>query len=153
MMKWLFFRLAYFSGKEAAGKKKWEQAYTHLQRALKIKPSSPEAAIALAEAEWNCGKKEEACQRLEPLLQSQPDSAETLVLLGQFRVETGNLSQAKDHLQKAANLSPSPEIWHSLGKCYVKSQNMPEAFQAFRVAVKMNPWLAQETLNAVESAI
>jgi Flp pilus assembly protein TadD len=87
--------------------RKWDEAYTSLKRANKLKPNNPEILRCLGWVVFNMGQRPQGVVTLERSLNLDPDNTLTLCDLGVAYVELRNFRKAKALFLRALDLDPS----------------------------------------------
>lgn len=153
-MRWLAFRMAYHTGKESLEKQRWEKAEISLKQSLLQIPFHPDATLALAQALWGLGKKEEARSHLSEFLSRQGNFAPAFVLEGRWLCEEKKVEQASKELEKAVSVDPKNiEAWYELGRIYVQLDLQADAFRAFKKVAYADPFIAPFELSLLEEKL
>lgn len=150
-MRWLSYRLAYFPGKDALDKKKYAEAEEQLTKAAEAFPIHPDAGLALAEARWRLGKKDEARKLIDLILEKDPEYPPAHYLSGIFSGEEGDLQSARASFEKALEGDPkNSEAWYELGKVLARANETGRALHAFRLVAEADPFITAYRLSILK---
>ena len=131
-----------------------EEAMTHLQRALALKPDYAEAHYNLGTAFERLARRQEAAAAYTRALELAPgerrtlqrlaavshDRASALLEEGLGHEDAGRLEEAAQAYTAAAALDPSRSVIHrSLGRVYQKAGRRGEAIGAYQRALQADP--------------
>ena len=131
-----------------------EEAMTHLQRALALKPDYAEAHYNLGTAFERLARRQEAAAAYTRALELAPgerrtlqrlaavshDRASALLEEGLGHEDAGRLEEAAQAYTAAAALDPSRSVIHrSLGRVYQKAGRRDEAIGAYQRALQADP--------------
>jgi tetratricopeptide (TPR) repeat protein len=129
-----------------------EEAFAHLQEAVRIKPDYAEAHNNLALALLERGQPDEALVHARAAVESRPDLPQALVNLGLLLNRAGRPDEAIPHLEKAVRLRPgSAEARYNLGLALAGVGRLPEAMDQYGEALRLDPGSA-EARNALGTA-
>ena len=125
----------------------YKDAIQSFSRALQLDPSSAEAHLGLALAQWGAGKTSEATASFEEGIRRFPrDSphytkyARMLLELGEQTGDRGAESHAVLLLQKAISLNPSqPDAHYELGNLALSKGNVKQAVRELEAAARLDP--------------
>jgi protein O-mannosyl-transferase len=136
-------------GADLMGQGRLPEAIGHLEQALQIRPSFPEALNNLAVARMRQGGRlSEVIAHLEQALQIDPDFTGAHYNLGDALVQAGRLPEAVGHYEQALRLDPDFAGAHSnLGIALARLGRMPEAMEHWGQALRINPDLADARNN------
>jgi SpoVK/Ycf46/Vps4 family AAA+-type ATPase len=84
-----------------------DEARSIYERALRLAPARPEAAVGIARILHLSGKTSEAVVRIEALLGQHPDFAPAHLLLARLHAGEGNLAAARTSYDRALALDPT----------------------------------------------
>jgi Flp pilus assembly protein TadD len=127
-------------------KRKVDEAITHYQKALQIKPDYAEAHYNLGIALGQKGRVDKAITEYQKALQINPGYAAAHNNLGATLAQTGELDEAITHFQKALQIKPANvEAHNNLGNAFVQKGNVTEAIAHFQKALQLEP--AQPTIQ------
>lgn len=88
----------------------------------------------------------EALYNLKTALAVQPDSFKANRMMGDILCHEKDYGGAIEHYRRALEAASTPSLLYSLGVCYDKSGNQPEALKSFLAALKAAPH--DEILNS-----
>ncbi len=95
------------------------------------------------------GYTQEALLYLNEELKRDPANFKAQLAVGQMHLESGNIPDARKHLEIAAQLnSESAELWNNLGGVEMAKPDYPAALRCFERALKINPDLPFAIINA-----
>ncbi len=119
----------------------YDQAVTHLQKAVQLQPQNVRAKFFLAMTNERLGHKAEAVKMYEQILKAQPDNPIVLNNLAFAMAEAGrDLDLALSYAQKAKQRLPNhAEVSDTLGWIYIKKNLSDNAIQIFQDLVKKEP--------------
>jgi tetratricopeptide (TPR) repeat protein len=127
-------------GDELFQKGKLDEAISHFQIALQIKPEFALARYDLANLLLREGRGDEAISDFQQVLQSNPRYADAYVNLGNALHQQGRLDEAIANYQKALQINPNePLADHNLGTALLEEGKADEAFPHFQKALQMEP--------------
>src|SRR6266480_1336811 len=119
-------------GKVYAAEKKYQQAFTTLEGALRYQPDSQEVLIDLAIARFDSEQYEEAIEPLVKALSLNPQSAGAHHMLGKSYFMLGDFSKSAAELEIAHRISPQDyDISYTLGLAYLKQHQIAPTQQIF----------------------
>jgi len=120
--------------------------------ALARSPGNPVLVAVLADALKATGARREALALLAPLAADPHAPTEVLVSYGALCVESGQLPEAIDCLERAiASGLPNPRAWDNLGTAYAMSEQVERAAAAFARAVELDPKLSPALCHLAEA--
>src|SRR5690606_3065870 len=88
----------------------YERAVDELRVQIESEPDRVDLRVALAEALWRAGRRQEAVETSEEILVELPFCLKANLFLGQFYAETGDSDAAWDRLQIAQALDPENRV-------------------------------------------
>jgi tetratricopeptide (TPR) repeat protein len=113
-----------------------EEATSHYQRAIALRPDYAPAYNNLGSALRTNGRPDEAVAVFERALDLRPDYAEAHYNAGNAFVELGKTSEAIDHFKRALQLNPrSADAHNNLGIVFVGQGKLDEAIAEFNAAI------------------
>jgi len=130
------------SGRSLASLGEWGLAKEAFQKAAALQPDYAEAWAFLAEARQQLGGKEAgyAWGDLSKALQLNPDSLAVNLLAALYDQRMGNYDLALSLLKSAVRQEPeNPFVQVELGNVYTHQGDLPNAEQAYRKAVELEP--------------
>jgi tetratricopeptide (TPR) repeat protein len=117
-----------------------DEAISHFQQALQIRPGYAETYYDLGNALLQQGQLEEAITQFQQALQIQPDYAEAHFNLGVALVRKGKVDEAITHFQKALQLKPDDaQARLALGNALLQQGRPDEAMVYFQKALQAGP--------------
>jgi tetratricopeptide (TPR) repeat protein len=132
---------------------KVNEAITHLQKALQIKPGFAEAHNNLGNALLQKGNVDEAIAHCQRALEIKPDFAGAHNNLGNALLQKGNVDEAIVHYQQALEINPDrAEARINLGSALLQKGRVDEAIAQYQQALQINPASA-EAHNNLGSAL
>jgi tetratricopeptide (TPR) repeat protein/glycosyltransferase involved in cell wall biosynthesis len=125
-----------------------EQAIELLKTARKLNPSSIECRMFLGMALADLGRHSEATPHLETTLKKFPHQTEVWKNLAKCKHSTGNLSGAREALEKLAQLETNNPASHEmLGELVAELSGFQQAESYFRRALELDPNMAMAWSN------
>ena len=125
-----------------------DEAITHYQKALQIKPDYTVAYNNLGNALSQKGNVDEAIAHFQKALQIKPDYAEAHNNLGNALLKKGSLDEAIAHYQRALQIKPDDaEAHNNLGSALLKKGEVDEAIVHFQKALQIEPDNAEACYN------
>jgi protein O-GlcNAc transferase len=108
----------------------------------------------LGAAQRSLGEDEAARQSFENALRLNPNQASAWLGMGLLAQKQGHLNEAIRALTRSVELQPTGEGYLDLGKSLQQAGHGPEAFDAYRQALKLSPDLAeaQQAADALSGA-
>jgi tetratricopeptide (TPR) repeat protein len=132
--------LLYARGLNAADMDRVDILEQDLRKILATQPDHVDALNALGYTLADkTDRLDEAKSYIERALAMKPDSPAILDSMGWVEFRLGNLAAAKDFLEKAAALSPDPEIASHLGEVLWQMGNTEQAKAVWNAAVEHDP--------------
>jgi len=129
-------------------KGKVDEAITHYQEALQIKPDYTEARYDLGNALLQRGRVDEAIAQYQEALQLNPDYAESRNCLGLALDQKGRVDEAITQFQKALEINPdNAEALNNLGNALLRKGRVDEAIAHYQKALKINSDYAEAHNN------
>jgi tetratricopeptide (TPR) repeat protein len=125
-----------------------DQAITHYQRALALRPDHAPAHNNLGAALRAKGRLDEAVASYERALAVQPDYADAHYNLANALMEANKPEQAAEHFRVALGAIPdSAGVRNNLGIALANEGRMEEAIAEFRAALQVEPDSAKTHRN------
>jgi tetratricopeptide (TPR) repeat protein len=125
-----------------------DEAITHYQKALQIKPDYAAAHINLGNTLLQKGNVDEAITHYQKALQISPDDAAAHYNLGNALLQKRNVDEAITHYQKALQISPDDAAAHiNLGNALIKKGSVDEAITHYQLALQIKPDYAEVHIN------
>jgi tetratricopeptide (TPR) repeat protein len=120
-------------------KDRFESAIAEIQKARKLDPNSPEAALELGELFCRAGRSKAALEITESLsVTSRLDKARMLLISGWAKRQMGELDTAEKFLLEATKLDPkSARALFELGKIYQAKQQNDKAMETYYKALTL----------------
>ena len=127
---------------------KTNEALSHFQETLRIRPNDPQVYLNIGVISAKNGNTEEAMSYFSRALQYKPDFDKAHLNLGKIFLDGGNLDKAFFHIQEAVRINPeSPETHFTLAKAYARSGNLDSAIIHYSTALKLKPDYAEAHNN------
>jgi tetratricopeptide (TPR) repeat protein len=120
-------------------KKDWQGVEETCARAFSVDRNSALCHLDLGIAELNRGRKREAWDHFDNAYRSNPRMWQALIQQATIASEDGDLPGAARKLESAAALSPTAQVFTSLGALYARMGDQPRAVGAFQTALRINP--------------
>ena len=125
-----------------------QEAISHYEQALRIKPDSAEAYNGLGHVLAGAGKIQEAIGDYEHALRLAPDYAEAHNNLGIMLKNQGRVPEAIAHYEQALRIKPDlAEVHYNLGVALEQAGMGPEAIGQYEQALRINPEFAEAYNN------
>jgi tetratricopeptide (TPR) repeat protein len=125
-----------------------DEAMTHFQNALAIRPQYPGAYNNLGTALMQKRQINEAIADYQKALQLDPDYAEACNNLGSALLRKGQMDEAMASYQKALQIKPSyAEAHNNLGSALMQKGRIDEAMVQYQKALQINPDYAEAQYN------
>jgi tetratricopeptide (TPR) repeat protein len=135
-------------GNEFTRQGRLDEAISHYQTALQVKPDYAEAHYNLAEALLRKGALDEAIVHYQKALQIDPDYGDANNNLGNALMRQGRVDEAIAHYQRALQINPDSAGTHvNFGNALVQSGRVDDAIAQYRQALQINPDFAQAHYN------
>ncbi len=135
-----FSDLHYLAGVSYDGRKKRDQALSHL---LKVRHGSKfhqRAAIHIAFMYQEDDDIDQAITFLEDALAKDPDNMDFMLFLGSFYEESGQLEKAMEMLQRGIGVDPESVKFHfRLGVIYDKTGDKGESIAQMKEVIRLDP--------------
>ena len=117
-----------------------DDAITHYQKALQIKPGYADAHWNFGNALLQQGSVDEAIAHYEQALQIRPGYADAHRNLGNALLQQGNLDEAIAHFQQALQIKPDDAEAHvALGNAFLQKGVVDDAIVHFQQALLIEP--------------
>ena len=143
----------YNLGVGLANKGQFDDAIVAYNKALQIKPDSPEALNKLGAALDGKDQLDEAIAAYNKALQIKPDFHKALNNLGIAFARKGQFDEAIAALNKALQIKPDfPEALNNLGIVFARKGQLDEAIAAYNKALQLRPD-SVEALNSLGNAL
>ncbi len=127
-------------GDALARQGKFEEAFAHYSKALRINPDYALAHNDLGNALAQQGKFEEAFAHYSEALRIHPNYALAHNGLGNALAQQGKLEEAFAHYSKALRINPDYALAHNgLGNVLAQQGKLEEAFAHYSEALRINP--------------
>ena len=111
-----------------------------LEKALSIKPNHSEANYQMGMIKEISGDTTAALECYQKAAKQSPDNLEYVLAEAQLLMETGNISEAEQKLQKQMQLGRnSLELLMTTGNLYLMEDRLPEAISMFTAAYQKAP--------------
>lgn len=85
------------------------------------------------------GKLDEAEELYKEVLEQNPNNAEVLNFVGIINLQKFKLSQAKEFIKKAIDISPEPYFYENLAKVYLEMEDSSRAIELYSELLKKQP--------------
>lgn len=118
---------------------KIKPALLHLEEAVRLAPSLPEAHNNLGSALGALGRHAEAIPQFEAMLRAVPDSPEAHSNLGISLAAMGRADEAITHFRAALRARDTAGIRQNLGITLERQGRTAEAIDEYRAALRMEP--------------
>jgi tetratricopeptide (TPR) repeat protein len=127
-------------GKALANTGKFEEALSHLEKAVQFKPDDPETHFEIANIFAEHGDLEKAISHLYAAVRLSPDHLHAHYNLGVFLTRQGRLDEAFSHYSEAITIKPDYADAHNgIGTVLASLGNFDEALSHFREALRITP--------------
>ncbi|MBV9925921.1 MAG: tetratricopeptide repeat protein [Acidobacteria bacterium] len=129
----------------AAAEQKWDEAWQHLDQALALDRTNPQALMGLINLGTVAGRLGEARTRVEQLANEQPNSAQLQYLLGHAyrsanQNEPADVARAEAALRRAIELDPDfVQAYTALAEIYVGTQQPDRAIDEYKRITQRRP--------------
>ncbi|MGO9587298.1 MAG: tetratricopeptide repeat protein, partial [Limisphaerales bacterium] len=121
-------------------KKRLDEALTHFQKALQIKPRYVEACYNAGNALLQKGKVDEAITYYQKALQIIPGYTKACYNLGNALLQKGKVDEAIAEYQKVLQINPdNAEAHNNQGNALLKKGRVDEAITHYQKALQINP--------------
>ncbi len=132
---------------------KTTRARTHLMRAIKLRPTDPDAYLVLTQLWLDQGRVEDAVKVVEELGTAVPGEPVGFRRLGLALAERSD-PKAEKLLQRAVERDPGDiESWSALGRIYETAGKLPRALESWEQALEHDPDNKDVLLNAGRLAL
>ncbi len=126
-------------GNVLADRGRLDEAMTHYQKALEIKPDYVEAHNNLGNVLVRLNRIDEALAHYQQALKIEPDYVEAHNNLGNALVRLGRIGEAIEHHQKALEVNPDfAEAHNNLGNALANQGRLDEALAHYQQALEIN---------------
>lgn len=127
---------------------KTTRARTHLMRAIKLRPTDPDAYLVLTQLWLDQGRVDDAVKVVEELGSAVPGEPVGFRRLGLALAERGD-PKAEKLLVRAVERDPGDiESWSALGRIHETAGKLPRALEAWEQALEHDPDNRDVLLNA-----
>ena len=117
-----------------------DQAITHCEEALRLRPNYAKAHYNLGNALFSRGEVNQALAHYEEALQLQPNYDKAQNSLGFALLSQGRVDQAVAHFEKSLNIQPnSPEVHNNLALALLSQDKVDQAMVHYQEAIRLNP--------------
>ncbi|MCX7818849.1 MAG: tetratricopeptide repeat protein [Kiritimatiellae bacterium] len=124
----------------AREERRWEEARTLYEEALRLRPGDPSAATGLAETLLALGDLAAAERQAQQLLAAAPDHPDRLLLAGTVAARRSRHDEAVRYLRRARELAPlRADIARELGSALHDAGRYDEAAATFIAAAGLEP--------------
>jgi tetratricopeptide (TPR) repeat protein len=128
--------------------RKFPEAITHLEDAVRIEPRFVTARNSLGVAFLNAGGLQDANALFEQTLELDPNSADAHYNLGIILLQENKLPDAIRHFEEAARINPnSADFQFKLGLALKRAGRVNEAISHYEEALKIAPTNANIRIN------
>lgn len=125
-----------------------EEAISHYQEAIRLKPRYPEARANLGQVQLKMGRVDEAVEQLREAIRLSPSHPEARINLAIAYDAQGKPEEAATQLLEALRLDPdSPNAHYNLGRVYAELGKMVEAQAQFYEVIRLEPESAEAHYN------
>ncbi|KAL1500098.1 hypothetical protein AB1Y20_012772 [Prymnesium parvum] len=134
----------------ACGRRQWEAALEHLQRAAEATPAAcgQQLRLQTAWAAWQLGRKGEAEKLWDGVLAEDPCCWQAMLDRGRCNLEARRYALALLDLEQVAVLGhASADVWNDCGVCHFELGHAADARERFGCALKADPALANALAN------
>jgi len=123
---------------------RFEDAISHYEQALRIKPDYAQAHYNLGVALFHLGRTQEAVGHWERALQIEPDYAKAHDYLGNALAQAGRFEDAISHYEQALRIKPDyAQAHYNLGLALLHLGRTPEAVEHWEQALRIEPDYAE----------
>ncbi len=120
-----------------------EEAKSHFEAALRLKPDYPEANANLGVTLVQMGQVGEGVEQFRHALNLNPNDAATHNNLGIVLAQTGHVSEALEQFADAVRVQPNyAEAHNNMGNALFLAGRSSEAIDQFQAAAQINPLYA-----------
>ena len=127
----------------------YDKALAAYRESMEAKPGQKEVLAAMCKVLYWAERYPDAIARCRSFLSSYPEANEIRQLLGNLQMseEIADYEAAIDAWQRLIVAEPNePQMWIGLAKAYYRSESYPRAFEAAKVALK----LEADSVSALE---
>jgi TonB family protein len=126
--------------KTAIRNDEWGRAKSGIQKALGLKPDSPEALFFAAQVYWHEGARSMAIDSLEKAINNQPIYPEAHFLLARCLKDSGNLNKAREEVSTAMNQGTPPfPAYRLLSEIEFASGDFEAAIRSIETSLLFSP--------------
>lgn len=119
---------------------RYAESLDYSWRALRARPVFANGHVDLAETLVLMGRPAEAEWQFRIATAISPLSTRAHNSYGKFLYEAGRLDDARTEFERSARADPTLDAYDRLGDIYLTWQDRPRAEQAFRNALRINPF-------------
>jgi tetratricopeptide (TPR) repeat protein len=121
-----------------------EDAISHYEQALQIRPAFPEAHISLGVALWQVGRVQEAVEHFEQALRIKPDDAAAHNNLGLVLCQAGEVQKGIGHYEQALRIDPNyVEAEYNFGSALLQEGKFEDAIGHYEQVLRIKPDYAE----------
>jgi tetratricopeptide (TPR) repeat protein len=125
-----------------------DEAFTHFEEAVRLKPAYADGQFNLATAYLRRGHLPEALARFEETLRLKPDYVDANINYGISLMQSGRAAEAVPVFQNALRIKPGNATAHNnLGIAFAQTGRLEQAIAHFAEAARINPRYAEAHNN------
>jgi len=128
-----YFDALYMSGVALVNMGRWDEALEYVERALAIEPENKPLRIQYAYCLFALNKGEDALEVYQQLQEEFPDDPVVYREIGILYDSMGELEKARENLNKAVELNPSPNTYFNYAVVLEKSGQLDEAVRYLKL--------------------
>jgi Flp pilus assembly protein TadD len=131
-------------GRVLVSQNRLADAVVHYEKAIQLKPNSPDAHSNLGAALERLGRKDEARQHFEQALRLAPANTQAAAHMGELFDEHGEVSAAITRYTEMLRTDPNNAVTHfKLGRCLALLGRSAEAQEQYVEALRLQPDFAE----------